>query len=249
MSRRHYNNTAQPTSLTSPVSSAASGHVETIDVVSTSGWPTVPFSAAIDRGTSDEEAILVTAVTSTTMTVSRGFDGTASPAHLAGASVEHCLVTADLDDANAHVWDDTRDDHSQYYDEDRLAVMLPKTFAGTSTVVNPIDASSYSDCGSISITSAPFDRKVQFSAQISMNGLNTGVTYRSRIIRGSSTVYAAAWHYGVQVITHTMVSEWVIIPAGESWTVKKQVKRDSGSGGELDNDSALNKFSALVVPA
>jgi microcystin-dependent protein len=116
MARRHYANTAQPQSLTSAVDQDAT----TLAVASTDGYPDVPFTIAIDRGTSDEEACLVTALTSNSFTVTRGFDGTTKFSHDVGSPVEHCGVALDLDDANDHIWNTSRDDHEQYLTEERL---------------------------------------------------------------------------------------------------------------------------------
>lgn len=247
MSRRHYNNTAQPTSLTSPVSSESSGHVETIDVVSTSGWPSVPFTAAIDRGTSDEEAILVTAVTSTTMTVSRGFDSTASPVHLAGASVEHTLVSADLDDANAHVWDDARDDHSQYLNEVRVADYLPKVFDTVTISAIGTLSGAPTTHALMSIASVAYDRLIKVEGVIPLALVPDSVAINGRILYGSSDVVAAGSSYGVAVGGIPLQTKWIALAGGASAQFRFQVSRASGSGGATEGDADYNNFTAIAV--
>lgn len=85
-----------------------------LTVASTAGYPATPFTIALERGTVNEEVCLVTGKTGTTFTVTRAFDGTTIKAHSSGTSVEHATTAADYRDANAHVYDTTRDDHTQY---------------------------------------------------------------------------------------------------------------------------------------
>jgi hypothetical protein len=58
-------------------------------------WPTgtpAKFVAVIDRGTANEEKVLITARSGTSCTgVQRGYDGTTAAAHNAGATIEHCV--------------------------------------------------------------------------------------------------------------------------------------------------------------
>lgn len=58
-------------------------------------WPTgtpAKFVAVIDRGTANEEKVLITARSGTSCTgVQRGYDGTTASAHNAGATIEHCV--------------------------------------------------------------------------------------------------------------------------------------------------------------
>lgn len=58
-------------------------------------WPTgtpAKFVAVIDRGTANEEKVLITTRSGTSCTgVQRGYDGTTASAHNAGATIEHCV--------------------------------------------------------------------------------------------------------------------------------------------------------------
>lgn len=81
------------------------------------GYPagTNPFVIAIDQGLITEEKILCSARAGVVFTVTtRGYDGTVPAAHSAGAYVNHVLDAGTVDEANAHVNDDTLDSHSQY---------------------------------------------------------------------------------------------------------------------------------------
>lgn len=110
----------------------------TLTVPSTTGYPATPFTIALERGTVNEEVCLVTAKTGTTFTVTRGFDGTTIKAHTTGAPIEHATTAADYRDANAHVYDTTRDDHTQYVNKGLWTAkgnILVATAAGTPTAV------------------------------------------------------------------------------------------------------------------
>lgn len=96
---RNYSNTAAGATLTASI-----GATDTSIPLSTvTGDPTVPFTAALSRGTVNEEIVLVTAVIGTTATVTRGYDGTAAKAQSAGATFQEVVVALDFREANNHV--------------------------------------------------------------------------------------------------------------------------------------------------
>jgi hypothetical protein len=246
MAIRHYLNDADPTSLTANLSSSAT----TANVASTAGYPAVPFTAAIDRGTPDEEAVLVTAVTGTTMTVTRGFDGTTAVAHNSSAAVEHVAVAADYTEANSHINDDTRDDHTQYMNLARLALYVPKWYFGTSKAgPNPINT-SYSQCNTLTIPTATFSRKIVLWGEVAMGFISAGALYRARIgLSGSSIAmdYRQSGTAG-EFFTLMPVTEPLVIAANASPTYTLDVRRDAGSGGSVDTaDANLNRLVALVT--
>lgn len=89
-----------------------------------SNWPTGAsgrrFVATIDRGVAGKvEKVLCSAIAGQVLTVlTRGYDGTTAVTHDAGCSIEHTLSASVLDDYGGHVYDATRDDHTQYLDVD-----------------------------------------------------------------------------------------------------------------------------------
>lgn len=85
MTAFRYNNTSVPVVLVSGINDVD----DTLTVGSTASYPQAPFLLGVDRGTSEEEVMLCTAKTSTTFTVTRGYDGTTAVAHNIGAIVEH----------------------------------------------------------------------------------------------------------------------------------------------------------------
>lgn len=98
MTKRNYSNTA--TEATLLVFLDATGTTFTLG--NYAGFPTPPFTAAIDRGTVDEEIVLVTGVVGTTATVTRAYDLTTAKSHQAGAKFLHVVVAKDYDEAGAH---------------------------------------------------------------------------------------------------------------------------------------------------
>ena len=76
-----------------------------------------PFYIKIDAGQVAEEKILCASRSGDVFTVAtsgRGADGTSAAAHSSGATVEHDFTAAEADDANAHIYTTSRDDHTQY---------------------------------------------------------------------------------------------------------------------------------------
>jgi len=67
---------------------------------------TAPFVIVIDRGTINEEKILVASRSANTLTVSsRGYDGTPAVAHANAATVDHVLDATTIQDMNTTVYD------------------------------------------------------------------------------------------------------------------------------------------------
>jgi hypothetical protein len=70
---------------------------------SVSGWPSTPCLAAISYGQSDEEIVLVTAISGTSITVTRGYDGSPKRAHAPSSTLTQIAAAIDFNEANAHV--------------------------------------------------------------------------------------------------------------------------------------------------
>jgi len=72
-------------------------------VGATVGYPTsFPYVLAVDYNASSEELVLVTAVSGTTITIIRGYNGTTAVAHSTGAVVRHVIIAQDLTDTQDH---------------------------------------------------------------------------------------------------------------------------------------------------
>lgn len=100
MPRRYYSSTAAQTTLNGSINNSTS----TLVVTATTGFPaSYPFTLLIDPDTVNEEVVSVTAGSGTTLTVTRGADGTSGVAHSSGAVVKHGVSARDFDEPNAHV--------------------------------------------------------------------------------------------------------------------------------------------------
>lgn len=99
MAVRNFSNNAVDTQLAVSCTDTA----VVLTVASVTGWPAAPFTILLDPDETLEEACLVTGVSGTTLTVTRGYGGTSAVAHTAGAVVKHAAVAQDFIEANQHV--------------------------------------------------------------------------------------------------------------------------------------------------
>ena len=135
MPRRYYSSTAARTTLSSGINSS----VTSITVASTSGFPaSFPYTLIIDQDLVTEEIVTVTAASGTTLTVTRGVDGTSAVSHSASAPVNHGVSARDFDEPNAHVNDTSTDVHPQYVTKALFTAprqLLSSTASGTPAVI------------------------------------------------------------------------------------------------------------------
>lgn len=104
MLRREFTGSALRTNLSANISNSASS----FSVTDAVGFPSGsnPFAVVVDRGTSDEEKMLISLRDGTVFTVQvRGYDGTAARAHTSGAFVDHILDAATIQDMNTTTYD------------------------------------------------------------------------------------------------------------------------------------------------
>ena len=135
MPRRYYSSTAVATTLSGSINNSTTS----VTVTALSGFPnTTPWTAIIDKDTASEEVVTVTAVAGTTLTVTRGVDGTSAVSHNAGAGFSHGVSARDFDETNSHVNDTTTDVHSQYVLKSLFTAarqLLSSTASGTPAVI------------------------------------------------------------------------------------------------------------------
>ena len=109
MARRYFASTAVATTLSGSLNNSATS----VSVTALSGYPAqTPWTAIIDKDTASEEVVTVTNVSGTTLTVTRGVDGTSAVSHNAGAVFQHGVSARDFDEANAHVNTTSGNPHS-----------------------------------------------------------------------------------------------------------------------------------------
>lgn len=96
---QNYATNVPQTTLTGSVNASATS----LSVASSASWPSVPFTAVLDIGTSTQEPVDVTAVVGTTWTVTRNIDGTTGFSHAIGATVTHADIGRDFREARSHI--------------------------------------------------------------------------------------------------------------------------------------------------
>jgi len=95
--RKGYTGNGVQTSLTSSPTDSDT----TFTVAAVTNWPaSYPFFVVVDPGTSKEEKMEVTGVSTLTVTVVRGQDDTTASAHTAGAVVYPVFTASEADEAN-----------------------------------------------------------------------------------------------------------------------------------------------------
>jgi len=106
MTTRKYSSRSQQTSLTTTLTSSATSAV-VVSGAALLGGTTISagetFTVVIDPDTALEEIVDVTAVSTNTLTITRGIDGSTGQAHSAGAVVRHMAIGRDYREANQHI--------------------------------------------------------------------------------------------------------------------------------------------------
>lgn len=100
---RNYSSVAAAATLTSGCSNVDTS----LQVSTTSGFPSVPYILCLDKDRVAEELVLVTAVVGSTLTVTRAYGGTTAVSHSAGATVRHVFTGVDAQEAADHVGNST----------------------------------------------------------------------------------------------------------------------------------------------
>jgi len=97
---RNYSSTAEAKTLSTTINSS----VTSMTVNSVTTLPSLyPYTLVIDPDTVYEEILTVTAAAGTSLTITRGQDGTSAQSHNAGAVIRHMITARDLQDAQNHI--------------------------------------------------------------------------------------------------------------------------------------------------
>lgn len=97
--RKGYKGAAANAVLTNNPTASSGDTTFTVDTVT--GWPTTfPYFVVVDPGTSREEKVKVTAISTLTLTVVRAQDDTAVAVHSAGAAIYPVFTADEADEAN-----------------------------------------------------------------------------------------------------------------------------------------------------
>jgi hypothetical protein len=106
MTTRKYSSRSQQTTLSGALTSSGTS-ATVVSGTSLLGGATITagetFTVVIDPDTALEEIVDVTAVSTNTLTITRGIDGSSGVAHSAGAVVRHMAIGRDYREANQHI--------------------------------------------------------------------------------------------------------------------------------------------------
>jgi len=106
MTTRKYSSRSQQTTLSGALTSSGTS-ATVVSGTSLLGGATISagqtFTVVIDPDTALEEIVDVTAVSTNTLTITRGIDGSTGVAHSAGAVVRHMAIGRDYREANTHI--------------------------------------------------------------------------------------------------------------------------------------------------
>jgi hypothetical protein len=106
MTVRKYSSRSQKTTLSGAITSVATT-ANVVSGTSLMGGATLSagqtYTVVIDPDTALEEIVDVTAVSTNTLTITRGIDGSSAVAHSAGAEVRHMSIGRDFREANTHI--------------------------------------------------------------------------------------------------------------------------------------------------
>ena len=106
MTTRKYSSRSQQTTLTGALTSSGTS-ATVVSGTALLGGVTISagetFTVVIDPDTALEEIVDVTAVSTNTLTITRGVDGSTGQAHSAGAVVRHMAIGRDYREANQHI--------------------------------------------------------------------------------------------------------------------------------------------------
>lgn len=98
--KRYYSAIAQDTTVTTGITNTSTSVI----VGSTTGFPSsFPYALALDYNAASEEVVLVTAAGGTTLTITRGYNGTTAISHNVGAVVRHVIIAQDMTDFSDHM--------------------------------------------------------------------------------------------------------------------------------------------------
>lgn len=148
MTVRKYSSRSQQTTLTGALTSSGTS-ATVVSGTALLGGITISsgetFTVVIDPDTAVEEIVDVTAVSTNTLTLTRGVDGSSGQAHSAGAVVRHMAIGRDYREANSHI-ENVTSAHG-------LTIADVTTNAGTQTLTNKtISAASNTLTGVATLT-------------------------------------------------------------------------------------------------
>jgi len=234
---RFFSSTAVETALQSSIPAQSQGQSNTSFIVaSVSGFPTTyPYTLIVDPDTSKEEVLTVTSGSSTTLTVTRGADGTQAVAHSAGAVVRHGVSGRDFRESQNHI-------AARGYDLDEAILT-----AANQTHVHGIGVGDGSIVGTTKAQT--ITNKVYSSGTFTGAFTASGATFTSPTISGSPVITGLS---SVGMSTSSAVPKIyvdTIFQDAESAATSAASAAVSASSAATSATSALNSASAAATSA
>lgn len=272
LQRRQHAGAAVTTTLSGNISAGALS----LTLASSTGWPdgsVGPFGIAIQTPAPPAqpttiEKILCTSRSGNVVTLqTRGADGTSATSWTTGATVSHVFFGEEADDDNSHVYDTTRDDHTQLARTDGTRAFtggvtintggLTVSGGGAAITGNETVSGTLGVTGATSLSTATASGTIVGSSTVTGTALIpsglTGATAASRIV-GATTVGApvSGTFVAGDVVHDQTGAIFVCISGGTpgTWSVPVggQVAywQYTGGGGQIINTTHTNV--ALAVP-
>jgi hypothetical protein len=215
MTTRKYSSRSQQTTLTAGLTSSATSAT----VVSGSGLlggVTISvgeiFTVVIDPDTALEEIVDVTAVSTNTLTIVRGIDGSTGQAHSAGAVVRHMAIGRDYREANSHI-EATANVHG---------IVTPVGTTETQVLTNKDLSSATNTLSTSVVTLTGTQTLTNKDLSSSTNTLSTSVV----TLTGSQTL-----------TNKTLTSPVITTPTVASFTNAQHNHADAAGGGQIPASS------------
>lgn len=195
---RFYSSTAVSTTLNGTIAAGTNPIV----VTSTTGFPvSFPYTLILERDTANEEVVTVTAAAGTSLTVSRGQDGTSAVSHTTGVSVVHGVSARDFTEPQAHIGSTTAV-HGVTgalvgtTDTQTLSgkTLTNPTFAGTATGLSASSAvlDAASTVGGVSGTTIAADHAAWTAYTPTLGGVTSAGTVAGRYLQMGKTLFFSA---------------------------------------------------------
>ena len=240
MTTRKYSSRSQQTSLTAALTSSATSAT----VVSGSalvGGVTISagetFTVVIDPDTALEEIVDVTAVSTNTLTITRGIDGSTGQAHSAGAVVRHMAIGRDYREANTHI-ENTTTAHG-------LTIANVVKTSDTGTVATGMIADSAITTGKIAdgtIVNADINASAAVAySKLALTGAIVSADIANDTIVNADINTAAA-------IAATKIAGTAVTQADTGTVTSTMIADGTIVNGDI-NSSAAIAFSKIATPA
>lgn len=103
MTARNFSNTASVGTFSPSLNNTDTTTTAALSSGALTSWPSTPCTAAINLTQADEEIVLVTTISGSNVTFTRGYDGSTTRSHTAGATLTHVSAAIDFREANTHI--------------------------------------------------------------------------------------------------------------------------------------------------